>query len=281
MNTARHHAAPWAHLDTAAGGARSSSTAASNGFFNCLVKPTLALAIRAAAPGDGRTPEPRTGGFTLMEILIASSIMAILLAAISAAFLGALRLRERTIDSIEASLPVEEALQTMQRDLANLMISSNGILIGPLQSINQTNTLPGQVGPDFYTSGGELDGMVPWGNVEKIDYLLTVPTNGMGGPGQDLIRAITRNLLPVNPPPLPEQKETLLSGVQSLTFLYYDGTQWDQAWDTTQQTNLPQAIKVRIQMAARGTGALTLNPPLELVVPVDVILNTNPVTAIQ
>jgi len=209
----------------------------------------------------------KSGGFTLVEILIATSIMAMLLVAIHAAFFGALGLREKTIDSLEASLPVEQALQTMQRDLANIVIS--------------TNALPGQVGPDFYTSGGELDGMVPWGNVEKIDYLLTAPTNGRVGPGQDLVRAITRNLLPVNPPPTPDEKHALLSGVQSLTFLYYDGTQWDAAWDTTQQTNLPLAIKVQIQMAARSTGALALNPPLELVVPLDTLLNTNPVTPIQ
>lgn len=216
-------------------------------------------------------------GFTLVEILIATVIMAMLLVAIHMAFFSALSLREKTLNSLEASLPVEEALQTMQRDLANIVISTNGTFFGPLQTTNPTNALPGQIGPDFYTSGGELDGMVPWGNVEKIDYLLTAPTNGRVGPGQDLMRAITRNLLPVNGLPSPEEKRTLLSGVQSLTFLYYDGTQWDQAWDTTQQTNLPLAIKVQIQMAAHP-GALAVNPPLELVVPMDILLNTNPIT---
>jgi hypothetical protein len=117
--------------------------------------------------------------------------------------------------------------------------------------------------------------------VEKIDYLLAAPTNGTDGPGQDLIRAITRNLLPVTQLPQPEERHTLMSGVQSLTFLYYDGTQWAAVWDTTQQTNLPLAIKVQIQMAARNTGALALNPPLELVVPMDILLSTNPITAIQ
>ena len=237
--------------------------------FNLFAGRGLGLGLRLGAKA----------GFTLVEILIATSIMAILLAAIHAAFFGALGLRERTLDSLEGSLPVEQALQTLQRDLANIVISTNGTFIGPLQTTNPTNALPGQVGPDFYTSGGELDGIVPWGNVEKIDYLLSAPTNGRVGPGQDLVRAITRNLLPVSQQPLPEEKHTLLSGVQSLTFLYYDGTQWAPAWDTTQQTNLPLAIKVQIQLAARNPGALALNPPLELVVPLDILLTTNPVTA--
>jgi hypothetical protein len=155
-------------------------------------------------------------------------------------------------------------------------------LIGPLQTVNQTNILPGQMGPDFYTSGGELDGMVPWGNIQKIDYLLSAPSNGAAGPGQDLVRAITRNLLPISALPQPEERQVLLSGVRTLTFLYYDGTQWDQAWDTTQQTNLPRAIKVQIQMAGASSGALALvNPPLELIVPVDTLLNTNVITAVQ
>jgi prepilin-type N-terminal cleavage/methylation domain-containing protein len=232
------------------------------------------------------TPVGATGtvalrsGFTLVELLIAAVAMAILLFAIHTAFFAAINLRQRTEDALESSLPREEALQTIQHDLANLVASTNGTFFGPLQSINQTNVLPGQVGPDFYTSCGELDGMVPWGNVEKIDYLLAAPTNGATGPGQDLIRAVTRNLLPINPPPMPEERHAILSGVQSVNFLYYDGSAWDSAWDTTQQTNLPLAIKVQIQMAAHP-GALAAAPPLELVVPIDVLLSTNPIVAVQ
>jgi type II secretion system protein J len=226
-----------------------------------------------------QSPFARAGAFTLVEILIAISIMTILLVAVHVAFLAALKLRNTTVDAVERSLPVDQALQIMQRDLANLVVSTNGRLIGPLITTNPTNSLPGQIGPDFYTSGGELDGIAPWGNIQKIDYLLASPTNG-AGPGQDLVRNITRNLLPVNAQPTPEERQVILTGVQSLTFLYYDGAQWDANWDTTQQTNLPEAIKVQIQMAASTTGSLTANAPLELVVPVDTLLNTNPITAL-
>jgi hypothetical protein len=220
--------------------------------------------------------------FTLIELLLAVSIMIIVLAAIHGMFLTALHLRDTAVASLEATLPVEQALGIIQRDLANIVCSTNpnAVFFAPLQTTNPTNNLPNQMGPDFYTSGGELDGITPWGNVQKIDYLLAPPTNGYRGPGLDLIRAVTRNLLPLSQPAQPDEQHAILHGVQTLTFLYYDGTQWDATWDTTQQTNLPLAIKAQILMApVRGASAQTL--PLELVVPVDVLLTTNPITALQ
>jgi hypothetical protein len=116
--------------------------------------------------------------------------------------------------------------------------------------------------------------------MQKIDYLLAAPTNGSTGPGMDLIRAVTRNLLPMSQPAQPDEQHAILSGVQSLMFLYYDGTQWDKVWDTTQQTNLPLAIKVQIHMAA-ARGASAASQPLELVVPLDVLLSTNTIMPLQ
>jgi type II secretion system protein J len=213
-------------------------------------------------------------------MLIAVSIFSILLVAIHTVFYTALRLRNTAVESLEASLPLEQALNVMQHDLVNIVTSTNGVFMGPLQTTNPTNAQPGQIGPDFYTTGGELDGMVPWGNVEKINYLLSEPTNSNRGPGRDLIRAVTRNLLPVTQLPQPDEKHAILSGVQTLTFLYYDGTTWQPNWDSTQETNLPTAIKVQILMAAQP-GVAARTQPLELVIPVDVLLNTNPITGMQ
>jgi hypothetical protein len=215
-------------------------------------------------------------------MILAISIMAIILVAINGMFFTALHLRNTAVNSLEATLPTEQALDVIQHDLYNIVGSTNtnGVFFGPLQSINSTNTLPNQVGPDFYTSSGELDGMTPWSCGQKIDYLLAAPTNGYRGPGLDLIRAVTRNLLPLSQPTQPDEQHTILSGVQSLKFLYYDGTQWDQVWDTMQQTNLPMAIKVQIRMAS-AVGAPAQTQPLELVVPVDVLLNTNTITPLQ
>jgi prepilin-type N-terminal cleavage/methylation domain-containing protein len=227
-------------------------------------------------------PLRTSGAFTLIELLLAVSIMVIIVAAINGMFFTALHLRNATVNSLETTLPVEQALDVIQHDLANVQCctNTNSLFLPPLITLNPTNAQPNQVGPDFYTSGGELDGVAPWGCMQKVDYILAPPTNGYRGPGRDLIRAVTRDLLPLSQPALPDEKHTILSGVQSLTFLYYDGTQWDQNWDTTQQTNLPQAIKVQILMAS-ASGQPAQRQSLELVVPVDVLLSTNLISALQ
>jgi type II secretion system protein J len=239
----------------------------------------------ATATGTVALPNGMVAGFTLLELLIAVSIFVIVLAGIQAVFYTSIRLRNRMVESLESSLPVEQALQVMQHDLSNIVLPTNvispitGVFFQPLQTTNPTNALPDQIGPDFYTTGGEMDGMVPWGYIEKIDYLLSSPTNGIRRPGRDLIRAVTRNLLPISQPAQPDEQHAILSGVQNLTFLYYDGTQWDTSWDTTQQTNLPLAIKVQIDMAAQP--GVAARGPLELVVPIDVLVTTNPINGLQ
>ncbi|HEY3861109.1 MAG TPA: GspJ family type II secretion system protein [Verrucomicrobiae bacterium] len=243
----------------------------------------MKLALTFSRSGSaGASPCRGWRAFTLIELLLAVSIMVILVGAISGTFFAALHLRNSTVNSIQATLPVEQALDVIQNDLANVICSTNtnSTFLAPLQTDNTTNNLPNQIGPSFYTSGGELDGMAPFGCMQKVDYLLATPTNGYRGPGRDLIRAVTRNMLPISQPAQPDEQHTLLEGVQSLNFTYYDGTQWEQVWDTTQQTNLPQAIKVQIQMA-QGPGTLARNQPLELVVPIDVLLSTNPVSSLQ
>jgi hypothetical protein len=122
--------------------------------------------------------------------------------------------------------------------------------------------------------------MMPFGDIEKVDYLLSLPTNRTMF-GKDLVRAVTRNLLQINQPPQPDSKRVILSGVQSVVFTYYDGLQWDPQWDSTQQTNLPSAVKMVIQMAAPNRTS-ALGPKYQLIIPLDVQVTTNyPTGALQ
>jgi type II secretion system protein J len=216
----------------------------------------------------------RARGFTLLELLVAVVAFGIVLAAINAVFFAALRLRNKSAESFERTAPLHHALSAIKRDLANIVVPG-GVLSGPLQTTSITNLVAGQVSPEFYTAAGFIDQTSPWAEIQKVSYAL-VPSE-KGAAGLDLVRVISRNLLPVAAPELPFQ-QWLMSGVQGILFAYYDGNQWRDAWDSltpdpvTGQTNtLPQAIKVQIQLASTPGGvAARLSAPIELVVPISV-----------
>ncbi len=221
----------------------------------------------------------RTRGFTLLEVLIAVVVFALVLAAMNAVFYGALRLRNKTTELVEAALPAQQAVAVIKRDLANLVLPG-GTLSGAFETTSITNSMAGQSSPNFYTATGLIDQTTPWAEIQRVSYVLVNSTNGAAG--RDLIRAASRNLLPVITEDPPAQ-QWLMSGVQGLRFYFYDGTQWRDSWDstttdlTTGRTNtLPQAIKVQIQRVSEGPGrAASLDAPIELVVPVVVQGRTN------
>src|SRR6266480_4592833 len=84
-------------------------------------------------------------GFTLLEILLAILVFSIVLAAIHTVFFSAFRLRNKTSEAIERSLPLQQTLAIIKRDLANL-VPPGGLLSGALQSTPTTSTGSGLSG---------------------------------------------------------------------------------------------------------------------------------------
>ena len=234
-----------------------------------------------------------SSGFTLLELLLAVAAFALVLAAINGVFYGALKLRNKTVAGFDESLPLQQTLTILKRDLANIVVPG-GKLSGTLQtsansgmnssassssssstssssSGNNSSALVnngmvlGQSSPTLYTATASLDETSPFAEVQKVSYQLVSSTN-LSSTGRDLVRSVTRNLLPT----LQDQavKQSLLTGVQSITFQFHDGSQWRDSWDSTtaDSARLPHAIKVQLQMAAEPS-ARTLPTPVELVVP--------------
>src|SRR5262249_43240988 len=56
-------------------------------------------------------------GFTLMEIMLALAVSAIVLAGIGGVFYSAVRLRERTMAMIDESTPLQQAFNFIRHDL--------------------------------------------------------------------------------------------------------------------------------------------------------------------
>ena len=222
--------------------------------------------------------------FTLIEMLLAIAICAIVLVAINGVFATAVRLRDRTSEAVEAALPINRALDTLYRDLKGT-VGPGGLLAGDFrcgaQAMGATMGLSGEAGSaglDFYTSTGTISDKAPWGDLQEVFYELKAPSD-RNQPGMDLVRCVNRNLLATTTQ-TPEIQR-LMGNVQALEFECYDGTQWRNTWDTSSgDTNLPVTVRVRIQPAARrGEEASKAARPLEMLVPLVSQTRTNLTTA--
>ncbi|MGH7973578.1 MAG: PulJ/GspJ family protein, partial [Limisphaerales bacterium] len=60
-----------------------------------------------------------TAAFTLIELILAIGIFAIVMVAINTAFFAALRLRQHSSEALEEALPLEHALSLLRQDLVN------------------------------------------------------------------------------------------------------------------------------------------------------------------
>ncbi len=210
------------------------------------------------------------GGFTLMELVLAMGICAIVLAAINAVFFSALRLRAVTMQAVDESLPVQRALATLRRDLQCAMPPlTNGVLSGDFKVGDVTSLgLNQNVNVELYTTTGALHDSEPWAEIQRVTYELRPSAAGASAPGKDLIRSVTRNLLATITPSPDDQR--MMDNVASMDFDCYDGTQWRNTWDTTTgDTNLPVAVRVRIQLAANDAGGPINQQPIVIVVPID------------
>ena len=215
------------------------------------------------------------GGFTLLEVLTATLMFAVIMGALCSVFSAALRLRETAYGAFEKDLPKDYVIESVKRDLANIMLPT-GVLASEMIGEKQEQGKSRGDHLEIHTASGILSDSNPWADVQRIEYGLeqaeATDNNQKEPVGQNLVRAITRNLLAsIEDEP---EKETLLQGVQSLKFTYYDGQDWLDAWDSTTQqedmtdsSTLPQAVKMRVDFVAPASGERE-QLPIEVVVPI-------------
>lgn len=212
--------------------------------------------------------------FTLMEMILAIGVAAIVLITVCTVFFAAIRLRDTTQNAVDNAKPADFALAAMKRDLECVVTPTNGtskVLSGDFRVGDITSAGNNEaVDIEMYTATGQVGDQQPWGDIQRVTYELRDPTV-RNAAGKDLYRSVTRNLL--SPTTIAVEDQWMMSGIQSLTFSCYDGVQWWNTWDTTgltsANTNLPVAVRVDIQPVGNQMA------PIEMVVPIDAQSRTN------
>ena len=217
--------------------------------------------------------------FTLVEMILAIGVAALVLIAVNAVLFTALHLRTVTTDVVDAATPVDQTFTFLRRDLQCVVTPTNGtskflsgtFKVGAVSSVGASEP----VAAEIFTATGAVSASSPWADIQRVTYELKNSTAVSGQ--RDLYRSVTRNLLSVATPEISDQ--LMLSGVESVKFSCYDGSRWLDAWDTSDvtsvNTNLPLAVRVEIHMAGNDAKL----EPIQLVVPIDSVARTNMVLA--
>jgi type II secretion system protein J len=236
----------------------------------------LNVSQNAAATMPGRRAS--RSAFTLIEVLLAVAIFAIVLLAINAVFYSGVRLERSTTRALDERLPLNQAFAILRADLLGAVppLTNSTVLIRDFKSgtgrSGLGSTASGSL--EFYTTTGALSETEPWGDVQKVRYELVEATDRANAKGKDLVRHFTRNILSTTTEE--ETERWLVGDIESIEFLCYSGSDWRTTWDTTAaDVGLPQAVRVRVQPALeRGAIRLT-REPIELLVPLTTQLRTN------
>lgn len=210
-----------------------------------------------------RKNETSRSAFTLLEVLLAVSIFAVVLAAINVVFFSALRLTRSETRWLDENAPLQQALAIIRNDLEGAMGPGGTYAAYFRSSANGMGSVQGGI-LEFFSTTGRIDDQLPWGEVQRITYSLRDSGN-RAIPGRDLYRTVYRNLGPVSQDP--GEDHYLLGGIDNVTFEFGSSGSWRSSWDTSSgDSDLPQAVRMQIDMAS-GTPTTSRNrQPLEMTV---------------
>ena len=192
-------------------------------------------------------------GFTLVEILVATTILVIAMASIYMSFRGGVTSWTKGTVRMERYLNARAALDMMSREIGAAIIAAYGIYEIDFVGYNATATVGGEtVDDDSLNFVAPVRGDVDEPDLRKVRYQLD-------GVNRELERATDDSIdddITSFPPPTP-----LTENVKSLNFEYYDSDipGWRNYWDsrTTSErggipeipetvNTLPDAVKITI-----------------------------------
>jgi type II secretion system protein J len=189
-------------------------------------------------------PERRRG-FTLLEILAATAMVAMLAGSLYASLHIAFKARDSATSATATVRKTDMAIEIIRADLQSAVVP-NGTLAGPFVGRNVAN-VPDATSDDltFYAAAMDVAPSTGIGDIKQVQYFCQPASDNNG---LVLVRRLTTNLLASQ---TPEPKDEIVArGVTAFTVKYFDGQTWQDNWDSTTLNNvLPKAVGVDIEFA--------------------------------
>lgn len=185
--------------------------------------------------------------FTLLELLVAMSLMVVAASCLYSALYTGFKARRSAFSAVEPTALAINAIELLKQDI-NGVLPPSGILAGAFIGTDSY----GIKGVDsdsleFYTTHIYADDDYPAGGLGKIELALEEDTDE-DRENYRLVRRVTSNLLP--PRTIETDDQVLCRNVTSLNLMYFDGDRWVDEWDSTADANsLPLAVQIDIKIA--------------------------------
>ena len=184
-------------------------------------------------------------GFTLLEILVAATMTALLAGSLYATLYTSFRARAGAERAVANFRGAELAADFICAELRSAVVP-NGILAGTFMGTDGTGVAGCESDTvSFYRTADATDQDVGKSDIMLVELACEPSSQGAG---MDLVRRVKRNLLAPVVYDLPG--ETLCRNVLALNLRYFDGVSWLDSWDSTLAENsLPLAVEVDLTLA--------------------------------
>jgi len=195
------------------------------------------------------------GAFTLLELLVAMTLMVVTAACLYTALYTGFRAKRSAASAVEPTLLAINAIELMKQDACGIL-PVGGTLAGSLlgtdaQGLNGVDA----DSLEFYTTHIYTSNDRLVGGSGKIELILEQDSDedtASDRKNYRLVRKVSTNLL--SPRTIDPDEQVLCRNVRSLNLRYYDGEEWLDEWDSTADANsLPLAMEIDIQVLHNGT----------------------------
>ncbi len=191
--------------------------------------------------------------FTLLELLVAMSLMVVTAACLYTALYTGFRARRSALSAVEPTALAINAVELLKQDIYGVLPPGSalaGAFIGTdsrgVKGVDADSL-------EFYTTHIYADNDHPVGGLGKIELLLEEDKDE-NRTNYKLLRRVTTNLL--SPRGVDPEEQVLCRNVTALDLRYFDGESWLDEWDSTADANsLPLAVEIEITIAGNSTNA--------------------------
>ncbi|HSU68523.1 MAG TPA: type II secretion system protein GspJ [Tepidisphaeraceae bacterium] len=196
-------------------------------------------------------------GFTLLELVVALMMVAVLALSLYATIRIAFKAQNAAESAIEPSRTAELAMGFIRQDIQNTLAPHNPdqyssqfqYLAGAFQGQNSGGASGADGDLNFFSTADMKQHVSGNGEIKQIELTTEVP---QGSSQKCLVRKCSRNLTVEQQPP-PYDEEILVRGIESFNLRFFDGTDWQDTWDSTDQNGdlpnpneLPAAVEVTL-----------------------------------